>query len=92
MRLMIFASTKLIETSVYEALDTDHHGHPLREAGKQTVSKYRERYPVKLGSQIGCLHCFKAQHQCWVNGTLAVVTSLHPSCIVLAKLANSAHR
>ena len=27
-----------------------------------------------------------------MNGTLAVVTSLHPSCIVIAKLANPAHR
>ena len=23
--------------SVYEALDTDHHGHPLREADKQSL-------------------------------------------------------
>ena len=28
----------------------------------------------------------------WVNGTLAVVTSLHPSCIVIVKLANPAHK
>ena len=28
----------------------------------------------------------------WVNDTLAVVTSLHPSCIVIAKLANPAHK
>ena len=28
--------------SVYEALDTDHHGHPLREADELTVLKYRE--------------------------------------------------
>ena len=28
----------------------------------------------------------------WVNGTLAVVTSLHPSCIVIAKLANPSHK
>ena len=27
---------------VNEALDTDHHGHPLREADKDTVLKYRE--------------------------------------------------
>ena len=57
---LIFASTKLIETSVYEALDTDHHGHPLREAGKQTVSKYRERYPVKLGFKLGA--CIVLRH------------------------------
>ena len=60
MRLMIFASTKLIETSVYEALDTDHHGHPLREASKQTVSKYRERYPDKLVLKLGA--CIVLRH------------------------------
>ena len=27
-----------------------------------------------------------------MNGTLAVVTSLHPSCIVIAKLADPAHK
>ena len=27
---------ELMEKSVYEALDTDHHGHPIREADKQT--------------------------------------------------------
>ena len=33
---------------MYEALDTDHHSHPLREADKQTVLRYRERLPDKL--------------------------------------------
>ena len=28
----------------------------------------------------------------WVNGTLAVITSLHPSCIVVVKLANPTHK
>ena len=37
-----------MEMSVYEALDTDHHCHPLRETDKLTVSKYRERLPKKL--------------------------------------------
>ena len=31
--------------TVYEALDTDNHGHPLRAADKLTVLKYRERLP-----------------------------------------------
>ena len=39
--------------SVYEALDTDHHGHPLREADKDTVLKYRERLPDKLVLKVG---------------------------------------
>ena len=28
----------------------------------------------------------------WVNGTLAVVTSLRPSYIIIAKFANPAHK
>ena len=28
----------------------------------------------------------------WVNGTLAVVTSMYPSCIVITKLANPSHK
>ena len=42
MRLMTFTSTELLEMSVYEALDTDHHGHPLREADKLTASIMRD--------------------------------------------------
>ena len=49
---MTFVSTGLMEDSVYEALDTDHHGHPLREADRQTV-KYRERLANKLVLQVG---------------------------------------
>ena len=81
--------------SVYEALDTDHHGHPLREADKQTVLKYRERRPDKLVLKVGARVVLRRNINidgCWVNGTLAVVTSLHPSCIVIAKLANPAHK
>ena len=81
--------------SVYEALDTDHHGHPLREADKQTVSKYRERLPDKLVLKVGARVILRRNINIdggWVNGTLAVVTSLHPSCIVIAKLANPTHK
>ena len=28
----------------------------------------------------------------WVNGTLAVVTSMQPNCVVIAKLANPSHK
>ena len=81
--------------SVYEALDTDHHGHPLREADKQTVLKYRERLPDKLVLKVGARVVLRRNINIdggWVNGTLAVVTSLHSSCIVIAKLASPAHK
>ena len=81
--------------SVYEALDTDHHGHPLREADKQTVLRFRERLPDKLVLKVGARVVLRRNMNIeggWVNGTLAVVTSLHPSCVVIAKLANPAHK
>jgi hypothetical protein len=30
------------EVNEYEALDTDHHGHPLREADRERIQRYRE--------------------------------------------------
>ena len=30
---------------VYEALDTDHHGHSLREADKETLLRHHDRLP-----------------------------------------------
>ena len=81
--------------SVYEALDTDHDGHPLREADEQTVLRFRERLPdklvLKVGARVVLRHNMNIEGG-WVNGTLAVVTSLHPSCVVIAKLANPAHK
>ena len=70
-----------------EAFDTDRHGHPLREADKETVLKYHERLPDKLVLKVGACVVLRRNiniERGWVNGTLAVVTSLHPSCIVVA--------
>ena len=77
--------------SVYEALDTDHHGYPLREADKLTILKYCERLPDKLVLKVGARFVLRRNINIdggWVNGSLAVVTSLHRSCIVIAKLAD----
>ena len=57
--------------------------------------KYRERLPDKLILKVGArvvLRCNINIDGGWVNGTLAVVTSLYPSCIFIAKLANPAHK
>lgn len=81
--------------SVYEAIDTDHHGHPLREANKQTFLKYCERLPDRLVLKVGARVILRRNMNIeggWVNGTLVVITSLHPSCIVVAKLANPTHK
>ena len=81
--------------SVYEAVDTDHHGHPLRQADRETVRKYRERLPDALVLKVGARVVLRRNLNIeggWVNGTLAVVTSMHPSCIVVAKLANPAEK
>ena len=81
--------------TVYEAIDTDHHCHPLREADKQTVLKYCERLPDQLVLKVGARVVLRRNMNIeggWVNGTLAVITSLHPSCIVVVKLANPTHK
>ena len=47
---MTFVSTELIEENVYEALDTDHHGHPLREADIQFLSIMSD-FPINYFSK-----------------------------------------
>ena len=79
----------------YEAVDTDHNGHPLREADNRRLQHYREKLPDCLTLKIGqrvilCRNINIASG--WVNGTLAVVVSMHSNCIVVQKLTNSAYR
>lgn len=83
------------EETEYEALDTDHHGHPLREADRERVQRYRERLPDKLVLKVGAHVILRRNLNIdggWVNGTLAMITSIHPNCIVIAKLANQSHK
>ena len=83
------------EETEYEAQDTDHHGHPLREADKERIQRYRERLPDKLVLKVGARVILRRNLNIeggWVNGTLAMVTSMHPNCIVIAKLANPSHK
>ena len=80
---------------VYEALDTDHHGHPLREADLERLKRYRERLPDKLVLKIGARVVLRRNLDIeggWVNGTLAVVTHLHDNCIIVQKLSNPSYR
>ena len=80
---------------VYEALDTDHHGHLLREADHERLKRYRERLPDKLVLKIGARVVLRRNLDIeggWVNGTLAVVTHLHDNCIIIQKLSNPSHR
>ena len=79
----------------YEAIDTDHNGHPLREADNRRLQHYREKLPDCLTLKIGARVILRRNINIgsgWVNGTLAVVVSIHPNCIVVQKLTNSAHR
>ena len=84
---MTFCINRIDENkNVYEALDTDHHGHPLREADKPTVLKYCERHPDKLVLKVGARVLLRHNINIdggWVNCTLAVVTSI---LVVLLKL------
>ena len=79
----------------YEAVDTDHNGHPLREADNRRLQHYREKLPDCLTLKIGARVILRRNINIssgWVNGTLAVVVSMHSNCIVIQKLTNSAHR
>ena len=79
----------------YEAVDTDHNGHPLREADNRHLQHYREKLPDCLTLKIGARVILRRNISIgsgWVNGTLAVVVSMHSNCIVVQKLTNSAHR
>ena len=82
------------EVSEYEAPGTDDHGHPLREADGERIQRYRERLPDKLELKVSAWVMPRRNMHVeggWVNGTLAVVTSMHPNCVVIAKLANPSH-
>ena len=79
----------------YEAIDTDHNGHPLREADVRRLQHCREKLPDSLTLKIGARVILRRNINItsgWVNGTLAVVVSMHSNCIVVQKLTNSAHR
>ena len=80
---------------VYEALDSDHHGHPLREADLERLQRHRERLPDKLVLKVGARVVLRRNLNIeggWVNGTLAVVTHLHDNCIIIRKLTNPSQR
>ena len=80
---------------VYEALDTDHHGHPLREADLDRLKRCREKLPDKLILKVGARVVLRRNLDIaagWVNGTLAVVTHLHDNCIIVRKLTNPSHK
>lgn len=91
------ACIELVEGNevVYEALDTDHHGHPLREADLERLKRCREKLPDKLSLKPGARVVLRRNLNIeggWVNGTLAVVTHLHHNCIIIQKLTNPSHR
>ena len=69
----------------YKAIDTDHNGHPLREADNRHLQRCREKLPDCLTIKIGARVILRRNINIssgWVNGTLAVVTSMHSNCIV----------
>ena len=80
---------------VYDAIDSDHHGNPLREADIEKLNRCRERLPDKLVLKVGARVVQRRNLDIqggWVNGTMAVVTHLHSNCIVIQKLTNPSHK
>ena len=79
----------------YEAIDTDHNGLPLREADNRRLQRCRGKLPDCLTIKVGARVILRRNLNIgsgWVNGTLAIVVSIHSNCIVVQKLTNSAHR
>ena len=78
----------------YEADDSDNHGNGLRAADHQRI-QHRERLPDKLQLKLGARVILRRNMdiECgWVNGTLAVVTSLYQNCVVIKKMCNPSHK
>ena len=79
----------------YQAHDIDHNGHDLRKADHERLQHCKGRLPDTLVLQVGVrvVLCRNIDiDSCWVNGTLAVVTAQTDNCIIVRKLANTAHR
>ena len=79
----------------YEACDTDHNGHDLRKADHERLQHCKNRLPDTLVLKVGARVVLRRNIDIdsgWVNGTLAVVTTLIDNCIVFRKLTNTAHR
>ena len=86
-RTAVICSTRVGEVNEYVALDTDHHGHPLREADRDRIQRYWERLPDRLMLKVGARVILRRNMDTkggWVNDTLAVITSMHPNCVVIA--------
>ena len=79
----------------YEADDTDNHGNGLRAADHQRIQQHHERLPNKLQLKVGARVILRRNMDIdagWVNGTLAVVTSLYQNCVVIQKMSNPCQR
>jgi len=79
----------------YPALDTDHHGHTLRQSDHERIQRCRERLPDTLKLKVGARVVLRRNIHIdagWVNGTLAVVIAVHTNCIVVQKLADPSDR
>ena len=79
----------------YPALDTDHHGHLLRQSDHERIQRCRERLPDTLKLKLGTRVLLRRNIHIdagWVNGTLAVVIAVYSNCIVVQKIANPSER
>lgn len=83
------------DSKCYSANDTDHHGNPLRDPDLQHLSRTRERLPDKVILKVGCRVVLRRNinfEEGWINGTLAVVTSMTDQCVILRQISNNNRR
>jgi len=67
----------------YPALDTDHHGHTLRQSDHERIQRCRERLPDTLKLKVGARVVLRRNIHIdagWVNGTLACCTHKMHCC------------
>ena len=63
----------------YDAIDSDHNGHPLREADNRHLKHYKDKLPDCLTLKRGARVILRRNISIgsgWVKGTLAVVVSM----------------
>ena len=86
----LFLDTLDTPAVTFEALDTDANGKELSNPDKLRIKKYhRERMEdsltLKVGARVVVTKNLDIEHG-WINGTLGIVTNIHPNSITVENL------
>ena len=86
----LFLDTLDTPAVTFQALDTDANGKELSNPDKLRIKKYhRERMEdsltLKVGARVVLTKNLDIEHG-WINGTLGIVTNIHPNSITVENL------